>query len=259
MSDRTSKTVTPTEIRLAVEWLAANASGVSLVDWEPRSQTLLTAADQIEAMASVGVRQERDIEKLRARLQLETAALELSCAAPIDQPITIAAARSAVETSRCIHDRVVCEKCAKMAVNQHLAREDAGPVAAPVETLSITHIFDGEEVVTALVDDGPVWIATFGSYSEADEFVKSLQREPGTTVVGRIRRQSPEEPSYTYTNAAPDHPPILPERFNSTSIPEKASDEGCICIRQSESMDIIATIKACPVHCSRENGTAPHE
>lgn len=47
----TSKTVTPSEIRLAVEWLAANANGVSLVDWEPRSQTLLTAADQIEATA----------------------------------------------------------------------------------------------------------------------------------------------------------------------------------------------------------------
>lgn len=60
----TSKTVTPSEIRLAVEWLAANANGVSLVDWEPRSQTLLIAADQIEAMASVGIRQERKIERL---------------------------------------------------------------------------------------------------------------------------------------------------------------------------------------------------
>lgn len=101
MSDTnpTSKTATPTEIRLAVEWLARNANGVTLVDWEPRSQTLLTAADQIEAMASVGIRQEREIERLRARLQLETAALELSCAAPVDQPITISAARGAVETT----------------------------------------------------------------------------------------------------------------------------------------------------------------
>lgn len=98
------------------------------------------------------------------------------------------------ETSRCIHDHVVCEKCAKMTVNKHLARADCGPVAAPVETLSVTHIFDGEEVVTALVDDGPVWIATFGVYSEADEFVKSLQREPGTTVVG-VQRRSPVEPT----------------------------------------------------------------
>jgi hypothetical protein len=42
--------VSPAAIRLAVEWLAANANGVSLVDWEPRSQTLLSAANQIESL-----------------------------------------------------------------------------------------------------------------------------------------------------------------------------------------------------------------
>ncbi len=42
--------VSTTAIRLAVEWLAANANGVSLVDWEPRSQTLLSAADEIERL-----------------------------------------------------------------------------------------------------------------------------------------------------------------------------------------------------------------
>src|SRR5882672_5043836 len=53
-----------------------------------------------EAWCIRALRQE--IERLRARLQLETAALELSCAAPIEQPITVAAARSAVETTTVI-------------------------------------------------------------------------------------------------------------------------------------------------------------
>lgn len=50
MTDQTSKKITPAEIRLAVEWLAANANGISLNDWIPRSQTLLNAADAIESL-----------------------------------------------------------------------------------------------------------------------------------------------------------------------------------------------------------------
>ena len=49
----TEPLVTPADIRLAVEWLAANANGVSLVDWEPRSQTLLSAADEIESLRAL--------------------------------------------------------------------------------------------------------------------------------------------------------------------------------------------------------------
>ena len=45
--------VEPAAIRSAVEWLAANANGVSLVDWEPRSQTLLSAADGIESLRAL--------------------------------------------------------------------------------------------------------------------------------------------------------------------------------------------------------------
>lgn len=48
-----AQTVTPASIRLAVEWLAANANGVSLIDWEPRSQTLLRAADEIEQLRRI--------------------------------------------------------------------------------------------------------------------------------------------------------------------------------------------------------------
>lgn len=60
------------------------------------------------------------------------------------------------------------------------------PWPEPVETLSITHIFDGEEVITA-GEDGQTWIATFASRGEAEEFVKSLKAEPGTIVVGERR------------------------------------------------------------------------
>lgn len=45
-----TKKVSPSDIRLAVEWLAANANGVSPIDWEPRSQTLLNAADEIDRL-----------------------------------------------------------------------------------------------------------------------------------------------------------------------------------------------------------------
>lgn len=65
------------------------------------------------------------------------------------------------------------------------------PWPEPVETLSITHIFDGEEVVTA-GEDGQTWIATFACYLEADEFVKGLKAVPGTTVVGQRKRSAHE-------------------------------------------------------------------
>jgi hypothetical protein len=52
-ANRTEETVTPTSIRLAVEWLARNANGVSLIEWEPRSQTLLSAADEIEKLRRI--------------------------------------------------------------------------------------------------------------------------------------------------------------------------------------------------------------
>lgn len=38
------------------------------------------------------------------------------------------------------------------------------------ETLSVTHIFDGEEVVTG-GPDGLVWVATFASRNAAEHFV----------------------------------------------------------------------------------------
>lgn len=50
MTALTEEKVTPAAIRLAVEWLAANANGVSLLDWEPRSQTLLNAANEIDLL-----------------------------------------------------------------------------------------------------------------------------------------------------------------------------------------------------------------
>ena len=43
-----------------------------------------------------------------------------------------------------------------------------------VDTLTATHIFDGEEVVLG-GEDGQVWIATFASRSEADGFVGYLK------------------------------------------------------------------------------------
>jgi hypothetical protein len=46
----TEDRVTPAAIRAAVEWLAVNAHGVSLLDWEPLSQMLLNAAEEIERL-----------------------------------------------------------------------------------------------------------------------------------------------------------------------------------------------------------------
>lgn len=63
-----AQTVTPTAIRLAVEWLAANANGVSLIDWEPRSQTLLSAADEIERLGAELALSNEAVEGLRANL-----------------------------------------------------------------------------------------------------------------------------------------------------------------------------------------------
>lgn len=42
---------------------------------------------------------------------------------------------------------------------------------ATPETLEITHIFDGEEVVTG-GPDGQIWIATFASRIAAEHFVR---------------------------------------------------------------------------------------
>lgn len=43
-------------------------------------------------------------------------------------------------------------------------------------TLAVTHIFDGEEVVTGGTD-GQVWIATFANASAAEGFVHLAKRE----------------------------------------------------------------------------------
>jgi hypothetical protein len=54
------------------------------------------------------------------------------------------------------------------------------------DTLSITHIFDGEEVVTG-GDDGQVWIGTFASHVQAVEFVTYLQTRTNGRVIGISR------------------------------------------------------------------------
>ena len=50
-------------------------------------------------------------------------------------------------------------------------------------TLSVTHIFDGEEVVSG-GDDGQVWIATFSTPAYAKAFVEYLQSNPYAPVTG---------------------------------------------------------------------------
>jgi hypothetical protein len=54
---------------------------------------------------------------VRARLELETAALEQACAAPVDQPLTVQAARGTVETTRCL----LCGNEAGTYVNKEVA------------------------------------------------------------------------------------------------------------------------------------------
>lgn len=59
-------------------------------------------------------------------------------------------------------------------------------------TLAITHIHDGEEVVTG-GDDGQVFIATFASAAAADRYVSAC-KEDGRPVFGY--RVKPEEGLY---------------------------------------------------------------
>ena len=42
-------------------------------------------------------------------------------------------------------------------------------------SMSITHIFDGEEVITA-GEDGQVWVATFADVTTAKVFIQLLKR-----------------------------------------------------------------------------------
>lgn len=47
-------------------------------------------------------------------------------------------------------------------------------VAVEGSTLAVTHIFDGQEVVTG-GDDGQAWVATFASAREAKRYVESMR------------------------------------------------------------------------------------
>lgn len=47
------------------------------------------------------------------------------------------------------------------------------------DTMTVTHIFDGEEVITA-GEDGQVWVATFADPVTANVFVKLLKITSGT-------------------------------------------------------------------------------
>lgn len=49
-------------------------------------------------------------------------------------------------------------------------------VVCPPHTVSVTHIFDGEEVVTG-GDSGQIWIATFADPVAAAWFVKFAQEQ----------------------------------------------------------------------------------
>jgi hypothetical protein len=51
-------------------------------------------------------------------------------------------------------------------------------------SLSITHIFEGEEVITG-GEDGQVWVATFASAAEAQYYIDMLRlTSPLATVKG---------------------------------------------------------------------------
>lgn len=53
-----------------------------------------------------------------------------------------------------------------------------------VETLSVTHICDGQEIVTG-GDDGQSWVASFASRMAAEMFVMTVQRmHPGALIYG---------------------------------------------------------------------------
>lgn len=59
-------------------------------------------------------------------------------------------------------------------------------------TLSVTHIYDGEEVVTG-GDDGQTWIATFADRSMAAHFVSYAKAH--LFHVNGVRRPSQETPA----------------------------------------------------------------
>lgn len=60
-------------------------------------------------------------------------------------------------------------------------------VEVPSSTLSIIHIFDGEEVVIA-GEDGLVWVATFASPAVATVFVQLLKLFSSTVKGERGKR-----------------------------------------------------------------------
>lgn len=65
------------------------------------------------------------------------------------------------------------------------------PITVEVDrrSLRVTHIFDGEEVVTG-GDDGQVWVATFSSGAVAERFIKYIRG----TVWGERRRPNSTAP-----------------------------------------------------------------
>jgi hypothetical protein len=52
----------------------------------------------------------------------------------------------------------------------------SGLIVCPPHTVSVTHIFDGEEVVTG-GDSGQIWIATFADRVAAEWFIKFAQQQ----------------------------------------------------------------------------------
>lgn len=58
-------------------------------------------------------------------------------------------------------------------------------------TVSVTHVFDGEEVVTG-GDTGQIWIATFADSVAADWFVK-FANDQGIMLRGERTRSWPEK------------------------------------------------------------------
>lgn len=59
-------------------------------------------------------------------------------------------------------------------------------VKVDADTLDVTHIFEGEEVVTG-GDDGQVWIATFADKRVAERFVDNAACQQGMEIYGLKR------------------------------------------------------------------------
>ena len=57
-------------------------------------------------------------------------------------------------------------------------------------TLAVTHIFDGEEVITG-DDDGQVYVATFATKQEAERYIE-LKRKSGANALGVKQRPAVE-------------------------------------------------------------------